>query len=290
MDRVAIKDAYKVQGYVKVPGLLNEADIASLRQCAKRLTDEFVLELQEAGKLTSGYGDEPLDKRIVSILEESGAPARNWTAHFLGRELYDLIQCPRLVDVLEVLVGPDVFFVGGYQLRAKQPTRYLDRLTEFPWHQDTQYYGLHTKLLHIVTAWIPLIDVDEENGCLWFIPGSHKWGAFEGERDELQNMHSFINVEERGTPVSAPAKVGDVIFFHNLVFHSSQQNKTQVARWNVDIRFSPTPGIEEESKEVQEAYAFFAENMAKRRKPSMVVRGQGAGIAYEEWRAIRKAK
>jgi len=288
MDLAKLKEMYETQGYVVASGLLNGGDIDLLRSCVKRLTDDFAEKLLAEEKLVSGYKAEPFEQRIVSILEESGASSPSWTNCFLGRELYDLVQCPHLVDGLATLLGADVFFTGGYQLRAKQPTRYHDRLTEFPWHQDTQYYGLHTQHLHIITAWIPLVDVDEDNGCLWFVPGSHTWGAFDGKRDELQNMRSAVDVEERGIATAVPMKVGDVVFFHNLVFHSSQQNKTPLARWNVDIRFSPTPGTGQESVEAKEASVVFAQKMEKSGKPSMVVKGQGAGISYEEWRVTTK--
>lgn len=284
MDSVALKNLYEAQGYVTIPGALTEADIDPLKNCVKRLTDDFAQQLQSEGKITANYKDESFDKRIVSILAESGAPVRNWTNHFLGRELFDLVQCSSIVETLAPLLGPDFMFTGGYQLRAKQPTRYHDRLTVFPWHQDTQYYGMHTQHLHIVTVWIPLADVNEQNGCLWFIPGSHKWGAFEGERDVEKNMRSFVDVEKRGTPTPVPMKVGDVVLFHNLAFHSSKQNHTPLARWNVDIRFSSTPGMRPVSKEEEEASEILSQKMAQMGKPSMPVRGHGTGVSFEEWR------
>lgn len=39
-------------------------------------------------------------------------------------------------------------------------------------HQDATF--LHTEPARVVGVWIALEDATEENGCLYFIPGSHK--------------------------------------------------------------------------------------------------------------------
>ena len=43
---------------------------------------------------------------------------------------------------------------------------------EFPWHQDNGYTFIEPQ--QYLTLWIPLVDVDEENGCPWIAPGMHK--------------------------------------------------------------------------------------------------------------------
>ncbi len=42
-----------------------------------------------------------------------------------------------------------------------------------PWHQDEAYWSTDLSY-HAVAAWTPLDDTDVDNGCLWFVPGSHK--------------------------------------------------------------------------------------------------------------------
>ncbi len=48
---------------------------------------------------------------------------------------------------------------------------------EFPWHQDNGYTFIEPQ--QYLTLWIPLVDVDEENGCPWIAPGWHKRGTLE---------------------------------------------------------------------------------------------------------------
>lgn len=44
------------------------------------------------------------------------------------------------------------------------------------WHQDDAYYNAHGVSKVRMSTWIPLRDVDGENGCMWVVPGSHKLG------------------------------------------------------------------------------------------------------------------
>jgi len=279
-----LKSEFESNGYLKVPQALEPEDLSVLITCADRLIDEFSGKLKSHGQLKSDYRSESFESRIVSILQESGEPQPHWTRYFFGPELHSIVTSPRLLNVLSPLVGPEVLFNGGCQLRSKQPTRFHDQLSNLPWHQDTQYYGEITQHLDIVTVWIPLVDVDESNGCLWIIPGSHRWGLLHGARDHEQNMRTRENVEKRGEPISIPMKTRDILLFHNLTFHSSRENRTQRARWNVDIRFMANPACRILSDEEREAEEFLAEKMRKSKKPSLVVQGKGAGVRWEDWR------
>jgi len=71
--------------------------------------------------------------------------------------------------------------------------------------------------------------VDEatlENGCMRFIPGSHKWGLIDhtplpGQEHNLSPQHVDLSTE-----IAVPCKAGDVALFHTLVLHHSLPNRT----------------------------------------------------------------
>src|SRR5438034_383879 len=60
------------------------------------------------------------------------------------------------------------------------------------WHQDAPYWPV-LKPATPVTAWVALDDVDESNGCMWMVPGSHKWGNHIKylEQNPLEKFHEL---------------------------------------------------------------------------------------------------
>ena len=50
-----------------------------------------------------------------------------------------------------------------------------------PWHQDEAYWDM-TKNYNALGSWLAVDKVDTDNGCLWFVPGSHRWGAMSGAK------------------------------------------------------------------------------------------------------------
>ena len=150
--------------------------------------------------------------------------------------------------------------------------------TPFRLHQDSQYYGEPTQHAHIVTVWIPLVDVDKGNGCLYVIPGSNRWGLVGGARDENNRIRSFEDVEARGTPVPVPMKTGDILLFSNLTFHGSKVNLSDAVRFSLDIRYVRTPGTYAASELEQAGETFMFEKVMKNKSiPPMVVRGDQPG-------------
>ncbi|MEK3890496.1 phytanoyl-CoA dioxygenase family protein [Bacillus sp. FSL K6-3431] len=99
-------------------------------------------------------------------------------------------------------------------------------------HQD--YYYIHNEPNTLTAAWIAMEDVDEENGCLWVLPGSHKEGLLSHGRVKDKSEHESWTDEAEGADLSKQLPVvmekGDIVFFHNLLIHSSGKNRTE-DRW-----------------------------------------------------------
>ncbi len=106
--------------------------------------------------------------------------------------------------------------------------------------------------------WIPLVDVDEGNGCLYVIPGSNRWELIGSARDDNNKMRSFEDVAARGTPIPVPMTVGDILLFSNMTFHGSKVNRSDAVRWSIDIRYARTPGTyaASEQEKAAEDYNF----------------------------------
>ncbi|MCY4567094.1 MAG: phytanoyl-CoA dioxygenase family protein, partial [Candidatus Poribacteria bacterium] len=142
-----------------------------------------------------------------------------------------------LVDAIGQLTGTDVIGHPVFNARPKLPGQ---QLTVVPWHQDSGYFGTVSETSLIPTAWIPLVPVDESNGCLQVVAGSHRLGVVNHHTEEregkfLEVMDALI---ENSRVVTCPMELGDALVFHNLTLHRSLPHTTsEIVRWAIDIRY-----------------------------------------------------
>ena len=98
-------------------------------------------------------------------------------------------------------------------------------------HQDAVFTTQEAKGILQVTVWIPLVDVDEENGCLEVQPRVHQ---------EQVVYWSYGKDLPQTEKIVLPMKKGDVLFMHKLTPHGSGPNKTDAVRWSMDLRYQKT--------------------------------------------------
>ena len=110
------------------------------------------------------------------------------------------------------------------------------------WHQDHGYWRCAQP--EMLTAWIALVDVDETNGCMQFVPGSHQWGLlpesdfFNTDLDTMKEKIAALT----GRPFkTAPSrlKAGEVSFHHSLTIHGSGPNLTDAPRRSLVLHLMP---------------------------------------------------
>ncbi|MEM7133553.1 MAG: phytanoyl-CoA dioxygenase family protein [Chloroflexota bacterium] len=271
---------YIQDGYQLIRQAIPSADLEPFQRCIQKQVGIHAQTLMDEGKADSLYEDLPFGQRLAALHANNELRLRSWNEPVLQPELHTLIHHPNIADALEPYLGSQISFNGDYHLRPKMPE---SEATAFPLHQDSQYYGKLTQHAHIITVWIPLVDVDETNGCIYIIPGSNHWELIGSARDENQNMRSFEDVEERGTPIPLPMKVGDILLFSNMTFHGSKVNRTDRVRWSVDIRYCRTRGTYEPTELEQIGEDFMYEKLKKGKRIPMVVRGEGPKWSFEEW-------
>lgn len=99
-------------------------------------------------------------------------------------------------------------------------------------HQDWRI--VDEKRFRSVIVWIPLIDVDEDNGCLQVLPGSHTW--FDSIRSSTVTS-TFMKFDYRINPFvrAVPLRTGDCAVFASRVFHGSKSNRSGAERPAVTI-------------------------------------------------------
>src|SRR5205085_7958986 len=97
------------------------------------------------------------------------------------------------------------------------------------------YYVKHSQSQTRMSVWVPLQDAQEQNGCLWIVPGSPQWGLqSHANKDYGQCRYSMNEAEiaailkEQAVPV--PVKAGSAVLFSALLWHGSKGNQTDSVR------------------------------------------------------------
>src|SRR5690349_17543501 len=137
---------------------------------------------------------------------------------------HDLLWNPRFtVPASQLLDGPVRFWHD--QLFCK-PAHHGGVVA---WHQDYSYWTRTQPLAHL-TCWIGLDDSTRENGCVHYVPGSHRWpdlpkpvlaGGLEESRSSLPE-----ELQEKFQPVAVEMKKGEASFHHARTMHGSGANDT----------------------------------------------------------------
>ena len=141
---------------------------------------------------------------------------------------HDLLWNPAfLVPASQLLGGPVRFWHD--QLFVKPP----HQGGVVAWHQDYSYWT-RTKPLRHLTCWIGLDDSTPQNGCVQYVPGSHKWPDL--PKPELTGDLEAINavlpevIRNQFKPVCSELKKGESSFHHARTMHGSGRNETDVPR------------------------------------------------------------
>ena len=232
------RDFYQENGYLLAPGVLRNEELEPIRQAIAATVDQIAQQLYAEGQIKQRYEEAPLSRRLAYVYQHATSKkSMGWNREVFSKAIYDLLTHPHLLALAETLLGPEVTVNGDYWVRTKLPG---EQLTTLPWHQDSGYYGAQTAPVHILSLWIPLVDVDEHNGCMQFMPGSHRWGLLPTAKDEDRHNIPTEDIETRGRAETLRMKIGDVVAFHNLTFHRSLMNNSDDIRWSIDLRYSPT--------------------------------------------------
>src|SRR5215468_3317503 len=135
---------------------------------------------------------------------------------------HDLLWHPAFTVPASQLLGGAVRFWHD-QLFCK-PARHGGVVA---WHQDYSYWTRTTPLAHL-TCWIGLDDSTEENGCLHYVPKSHKWNLLPRESfaNDMDKILDFLTPEQKldFKPVPMILKKGECSFHHPLMVHGSFAN------------------------------------------------------------------
>ena len=228
---------FQDEGYLVVENLIPVAD---LQPVMEEINDEIEIRAQKLfarGELSQTYSNHGFETRLAKISEETDKLAVSiWNGILHGPAIFHLISHPRLVDVAEQLCQtPEIIASSVYRLRPKIPHYGYGAV---PWHQDSSYFEPYCDNSLVLTAWVPLVDADEENGCMWVIPGTHRLAIVP---HQLAGGGKYLGIEEKDLPAGkrlcCPVRKGGALLITNRTVHGSFENETDGVRWSMDLRY-----------------------------------------------------
>src|SRR5438105_4684472 len=224
-------EEFNHSGYFVARKLLDcELDLQPVRDEYSSLLDELATQWHADGKLSSAYGDLPFAERLCRVIAEGQdvlryfdivlpSDASHDTPIHLGPAVFNLLRNPRILDVLEQLIGGEIYSNPVQHIRIKPPERMvpktlLNGLTAaVGWHQDMGVVTADADNTNMVSVWIAVLDATVENGCLQVIPGSHAGELrLHCNYDESKRRYYQVNIPEQlvgpgRQPI--PMKAGD---------------------------------------------------------------------------------
>jgi ectoine hydroxylase-related dioxygenase (phytanoyl-CoA dioxygenase family) len=216
-------DAFWRDGYLMVEDAVTPAQLAALNA-------EIATWVEESRAHKSPFGPPTIDGRPrfdMGSEHSAKSPAlrRINNPSDISDAYREVMLDARTVDMVADLIGPDVKF-HHCKINLKLP----GAKTEVAYHQDFAYTP-HTNS-DIVTALLFLDDIDESNGCLTVVPGSHKGpmlSLFDGER-----FTGGVSADEErqalARSVPCVGKAGSVCLMHTKLLHGSAANGADKAR------------------------------------------------------------
>ncbi|MEM9970497.1 MAG: phytanoyl-CoA dioxygenase family protein [Pseudomonadota bacterium] len=165
------------------------------------------------------------------------------TPMHVGPAVFDMATHPRILDIAESLLGPELTSNPIQHVRIKPPERLVAgdearaHIVSTDWHQDRGVTLESADQTQMITVWLAITDATVENGCLQVKPGIE---------DEMLPHCTLtqVGIRDRYLPdrpsVPAPVKAGGAVIFHPLTPHCSLSNQSDGFRWSFDLRYNVT--------------------------------------------------
>ncbi|WP_425614942.1 phytanoyl-CoA dioxygenase family protein [Anatilimnocola sp. NA78] len=218
-----------------------------------RLTDEQVDFFHEEGYLAGVriLSAEQIDKlrgELAEFFQPQHTGRELWYEYHTNESasadtvLFHALGAWRLRPAFHDILWHPAFTVPASQLLDGAVRFWHDQLFCKPakhggvvaWHQDYSYWTRTTPMAHL-TCWIGLDDSQRDNGCLHYVPKSHRWTllpitGLAGNMEAIREVLSPEQWEQFQHPVAIELKAGEASFHHPLLVHGSFENRTERPR------------------------------------------------------------
>lgn len=221
-------DQYQRDGFLVFPELFGADEVAILRREVERLA-----RVEHDAVVREGAARAP--KSMFRMHEADGATA--------SPAFRALARSPRALAVAQQVLGDDALYLHHSKVNVKTAIEG----SVWPWHQD---YGSWMRdgiqAPDLATLMIGLDDATEMNGCLYFLPGSHRYGRADPYFDTSTAYKLWAVPPEKmkemmrasPPPVAVSGRAGMAAIFHCNLMHASGHNLSPIDRWQAYLCYN----------------------------------------------------
>ncbi|HVX45381.1 MAG TPA: phytanoyl-CoA dioxygenase family protein [Mycobacteriales bacterium] len=255
----AVNRSLDDDGYAVVDHILDPTDdLQPLLADFAGVLDQLAGKLLAGGEVTSTYAELPFGPRLIRLTRECGhslsqhfdlalpnGGIRSETPIHISAAVFAVLTNPRLLDLAEELLGPEIAVSPVGHVRIKLPEGTLPDggdglMAQIPWHQDNGVVLEEADGIDVLTVWIPVNAATIPNGCMQVVPTSRRHDLQPHCPADKKGLHipdPFVD-EDRAVPL--PMEAGSVLLMHPRTIHSSLPNLTEdQVRISLDLRYQP---------------------------------------------------
>jgi len=225
-------ESYQTNGFLCIENFLDTAELETWRS----VTDDAVAQRLEASKNSGAWGVDP------NALTNQGDDDSYYSQVFT--------QCVRLADTHEGMrnlmydarlgqVAGTLAQVDGIRIWHDQALIKPPFGNATAWHLDNPYWSFSSP--NSLSIWVALDDATLANGCMWYLPGTHKQARYENvgighnQRDLFKVYPEWQHIETQ----SAACPAGSVVFHNGLTAHGAGANMTARPRRAMTCAYMP---------------------------------------------------
>ncbi|AZN42977.1 phytanoyl-CoA dioxygenase family protein [Paenibacillus albus] len=227
---------FEKNGFLKGDVVLSDAEVEELREELDKVMNGETVKKPVLNHNMLG-SDSPYDNMKMVASAKVVQIVNIWLAsdRFLQHAGH-----PTICEEVAQLCHSNSLRIWHDQIQYKPP------ITGGPtaWHQDHPLWPI-IQPADLVSAWVALDDAVIENGCMWMVPGSHKWGNHQRYLSSTKDFKPFhkqpemlpnnANVEA----VPFEIKKGQVGYHHCLTWHGSPHNRSEMKRRAIAVHYMP---------------------------------------------------
>ncbi|MDF2724775.1 MAG: Phytanoyl-CoA dioxygenase [Paenibacillus sp.] len=230
-------EEFNRNGFLKGEVVLNDDEVEQLREELDHVMEGRSVKRPIRNRNLLDGQSSAYDDMKMSVSEKVIQIVNIWMAseRFLQHAAH-----PVICEEIAQLCGTDTLRIWHDQVQYKPP----ESGGPTGWHQDHPLWPI-IQPADLVSAWVALDDAVIANGCMWMVPGSHKWGnqmKYLASTKEFKPYHrepSLLPPDAVVEAVPFEIKKGQVGYHHSLTWHGSPHNRSLMKRRAIAVHYMP---------------------------------------------------